>query len=172
MVLIAGALPLAWLLSVTLTAGIQKIAHPAPRIGFLAQANDLAARLASGAIPAAEAAKTQVLIFNARLDAAVTALFMVLVVGFSRVFFGLKGWEFYIYNWAFWVKIGAFVAVGLLSIVPTARIVRWHQAARTDPAYEVPAAEVAHARRFVRAQGMVFVLIPIFAAVMARGIGL
>jgi len=76
---LAPALPLAWLLSVTMTAGWQKIAHPHPRIGFLAQANDLAARLASGAIPAERAGETSVLIFNARLDAAVTALFMLLV---------------------------------------------------------------------------------------------
>jgi carbon starvation protein len=76
---LAPALPLAWLLSVTMTAGWQKIWHPHPRIGFLAQANDLAARLASGAIPAEKSAETSVLIFNARLDAAVTALFMVLV---------------------------------------------------------------------------------------------
>jgi len=76
---LAPALPLAWLLAVTMTAGWQKIWHPQPRIGFLAQAQDLAARLASGAIPPEKAAETQVLIFNARLDAGVTALFMLLV---------------------------------------------------------------------------------------------
>src|SRR5262249_55140261 len=52
------ALPLAWLLSVTMTAGWQKISSPEPRIGFLAQASDLAARLASGAIPPERAAET------------------------------------------------------------------------------------------------------------------
>ncbi len=97
---------------------------------------------------------------------------LILVVGFSRVFFGLKGWEFYIYNWAFWVKIGAFVTVGLLSIMPTARIALWQRALRDDPAYAVPGTEIAHAQRFLRAQGAVFLLIPIFAAVMARGIGI
>jgi carbon starvation protein len=76
---LAPALPLAWLLTVTMTAGWQKIWSPEPRVGFLAQAQDLVGRLASGAIPPGKAAETQVLIFNARLDAAVTALFMVLV---------------------------------------------------------------------------------------------
>jgi carbon starvation protein len=76
---LAPALPLAWLLSVTMTAGWQKIWHPHPRIGFLAQAQDLAAKLASGAIPPEKIAETQVVIWNARLDAAVTGLFMVLV---------------------------------------------------------------------------------------------
>jgi carbon starvation protein len=76
---LAPALPLAWLLSVTMTAGWQKIWHPQPRIGFLAQAQDLAAKLAAGAIPPEKVAETQVVIWNARLDAAVTGLFMVLV---------------------------------------------------------------------------------------------
>jgi carbon starvation protein len=76
---LAPALPLAWLLTVTMTAGWQKIWSPHPRIGFLAQARDLAGRLGAGAIPPEKIAETQVVIFNARLDAAVTGLFMVLV---------------------------------------------------------------------------------------------
>jgi carbon starvation protein len=68
-----------WLLSVTITAGIQKIAHPDPRIGFLAQARDLASKLASGAIPPERADEIRVLIFNAQLDAAVTAVFLAVV---------------------------------------------------------------------------------------------
>jgi len=73
------ALPLAWLLVVTMSAGWQKIWHPSPRIGFLAQARDLAGKLAQGAIPPEKVAETQVVIFNAQLDAAVTGLFMLLV---------------------------------------------------------------------------------------------
>ncbi len=72
-------LPLSWLLAVTLTAGYQKIFSPDLRIGFLAHAGVLQGRLASGEIPVAKLAETQTLIFNDRLDAAVTGLFMVLV---------------------------------------------------------------------------------------------
>jgi carbon starvation protein len=71
--------PLTWLLTVTMTAGSQKIWHDDRRIGFLAQAEHLARQLAAGAIPAEKVAETQILIFNNRLDAAVTGLFMVLV---------------------------------------------------------------------------------------------
>ena len=73
-------LPLTWLLSVTLTAGYQKIFDADVRIGFLAHADLLRGRIAGGAIPAAKLAETQALIFNDRLDAAVTGLFMGLVV--------------------------------------------------------------------------------------------
>jgi carbon starvation protein len=75
----ATALPLCWLLSVTMTAGWQKILHPDRRIGFLAQADHLSAQLAAGGVPPEKVFETQQVIFNNRLDAAVTALFMALV---------------------------------------------------------------------------------------------
>jgi carbon starvation protein len=73
------ALPLTWLLSVTMTAGWQKIFHADRRVGFLAQADHLAAQLAAGAVPPEKVLETHAVIFNNRLDAALTALFMVLV---------------------------------------------------------------------------------------------
>jgi carbon starvation protein len=76
---LATALPLVWLLSVTMTAGWQKIFHADRRIGFLAQADFLSAQLAAGAIAPEKVLETQTVIFNNRLDAGVTALFMVLV---------------------------------------------------------------------------------------------
>jgi carbon starvation protein len=72
-------LPLLWLLCVTMTAGWQKLFHPDRRIGFLAQADALSAELAAGHVAAEQIAATQSVIFNNRLDAAATALFMVLV---------------------------------------------------------------------------------------------
>jgi carbon starvation protein len=75
----ATATPLAWLLTVTMTAGWQKIFHADPRIGFLAQAEALSRKLADGLVPPEKLLETQTVIFNARLDAAVTALFMTLV---------------------------------------------------------------------------------------------
>src|SRR5213076_3279963 len=65
-------LPMAWLVVITMTASYQKIFDANPRIGFLAYANALAAQIASGKIPAEQIAETQRLIFNQRLDAAVT----------------------------------------------------------------------------------------------------
>jgi carbon starvation protein len=71
--------PLVWLVVVTFTASYQKIFSPLPRVGFLAQANQLEAALASGSIPAARIAEMQAVIFNARLDAVVCFIFVVLV---------------------------------------------------------------------------------------------
>ncbi len=60
--------PLAWLVTVTFTASWHKVFDPDPRIGFLAQARQLAA--ASG---------NARLIFNNRLDAVVTGILIVMV---------------------------------------------------------------------------------------------
>jgi carbon starvation protein len=64
-------LPLAWLVTVTYTASWHKVFDPNPRIGFLAQARALAAAPATSA--------TGQLIFNNRLDAALTAILVIMV---------------------------------------------------------------------------------------------
>lgn len=64
-------IPLLWLVLVTFTASWHKIFDPNPRIGFLAQANTLAAGAANSSIAR--------LVFNNRLDAAVTGLLVVMV---------------------------------------------------------------------------------------------
>jgi carbon starvation protein len=69
--------PLAWLVTVTFTAAWQKIFSPLPALGFLAQADRLEASLRAGT--AADPATTQTLIFNARLDALLCGVFLLLV---------------------------------------------------------------------------------------------
>jgi carbon starvation protein len=83
-------LPLAWLVVVTFTAAYQKIFSPFPRVGFLAQARALQAALDAGQIAVAKAAETKALIFNARLDAVVCAVFIVLVA--AILFDSLQLW--------------------------------------------------------------------------------
>ena len=73
------ATPLTWLLTVTMTAGWQKLFDPDRRIGFLAQAEHFANQLARGLVAPEKVHETQTLIWNARLDAGITGLFMVLV---------------------------------------------------------------------------------------------
>src|SRR6266850_92773 len=98
--------PLIWLLAVTMTAGVQKIFHSDPRIGFLAQASSLAEKqpaldqalnaaksaAAQAAIEAAQKAAhtNQVLRFNNILDAIVASAFLVLVAGV--VLLSLREW--------------------------------------------------------------------------------
>jgi carbon starvation protein len=75
-------LPLAWLATVTLTAGWQKVFSADPRLGFLSHARTIEAALAANTLPAGvaniEAARR--VIFNDRLDAVVALVFMAVVV--------------------------------------------------------------------------------------------
>ena len=57
----------------------QKLFSDAPRVGFLAQADQLQRALDAGSVAAAKVAETQTVIFNARLDAVVCGIFLVLV---------------------------------------------------------------------------------------------
>jgi carbon starvation protein len=85
-------MPLSWLVAVTFTASYHKIWDPDPRIGFLAHAR----LLATGATASAPA--TARLIFNDRLDAAVTGILILMIatvlvdslLEWSRVLLGQK----------------------------------------------------------------------------------
>lgn len=108
----------------------------------------------------------------ARVDAAYGLLAVaVLAAGFARVFAGDKPTDFYFDNPVFWAKLGAFATVGLLSIGPTIRYLRWRRAAAADDAAP-DAGEVTATRRTVGLELAIFAAIPALAAVMARGIGL
>jgi carbon starvation protein len=73
-------LPTAWLVTVTLTGSWQKVFHESPRIGFLAQAQALERQIEDGRVPAEKVSETRHVIFNNRLDAAVTGLLALLVL--------------------------------------------------------------------------------------------
>jgi carbon starvation protein len=73
-------IPMIALITITMTAGYQTVFDANPRIGFLSGANEFAAQIASGIIPSAKIAETQRLIFNLRLDAAVTLVLAVMIL--------------------------------------------------------------------------------------------
>jgi carbon starvation protein len=91
-------IPLIWLLAATMTAGVQKIWHTDPRIGFLAQATNLATKVPeletavaaaklTGDVKAIEAATNalaanRTMRFNNVLDAIVAGVFLTLVTAF------------------------------------------------------------------------------------------
>jgi carbon starvation protein len=85
--------PLIWLVSVTFTAGWQKMFADDPKLGFLAHANALENAIATGTIAAANLSQTRAVIFNERLDAVVCGVFLLLVtiimLDSLRVWYGL-----------------------------------------------------------------------------------
>jgi putative membrane protein len=103
-----------------------------------------------------------------RIDAAYGGVAMgIIVIGICRVIFGLRGWEYYVSNHAFWGKMVAFVIVGLLSIRPTMRILAW----RRSETGVVPEGEILAVRSWIKGEIFFLALVLVFAAAMARGIG-
>ncbi len=98
--------PLVWLVAVTFTAGVEKIFHSDPRIGFLAQAQMLAEKTpalqkeldnanAAGDVTAIDAAQkalraNHTLRFNNLLDAVVAGIFLALVI--AIIVLSLREW--------------------------------------------------------------------------------
>ncbi|HNR92442.1 MAG TPA: carbon starvation CstA family protein [Dokdonella sp.] len=84
------AMPTAWLLVCTLTAGWQKIFHDNPKIGFLATANRYSDALGRGEVlaPAKSVEEMGRIVFNNYINATLAGLFMLIVV--IVVVFGLR----------------------------------------------------------------------------------
>ena len=96
---------------------------------------------------------------------------LVIIAGVLRVIFGAVGWHYYVTNWVFWAKMGAFILIGVLSAPASVAIARWRKEAKALPAFEPPADGVARARTMMHVQFVVLAFIPAFAAAMARGYG-
>lgn len=107
------------------------------------------------------------------IDAAYGAMAgLVIVVGVLRVIFGDKGAEYYLHNWAFWLKMAAFLLVGLLSVPPTLAILGWRRQLKDNPGFTPDPLLVGRLRRFFAGEILAFAFIPAFAAAMARGYGI
>lgn len=94
-----------------------------------------------------------------------------LITGMLRLGFGAKGSDFYLSSWPIYVKVGLFIAVGLISIQPTMTFMRWKKSFDHDPAFRVGDEERRRVRKYLMIEVHLAALIPIFAVVMARGLG-
>lgn len=104
-----------------------------------------------------------------RLDGIYGALAsLVILVGVLRVIYGAKGSDFYLDNHWFWAKMFAFAVMGLLSIPPTLRLLRWRLALRSNAGFFPTPTEIGTVRRYMRFELILVVAVVAFAAAMAR----
>lgn len=96
---------------------------------------------------------------------------LALTTGLLRLFFGIKGSAFYVGNPVFWLKMSLFLAVGLISILPTLRFIRWSKELNANNATVIGDEEVTRTARIIYVELALLVLIPLMGALMARGIG-
>jgi putative membrane protein len=110
--------------------------------------------------------------FLPKIDAAygIVAI-LLLIVGYLRLRYGVKGFAFYSGNPVFWLKIAFFLATGLVSIMPTIAFIRWSRALKATSALPT-SVQWIRMRRFVTLELHLLAPVMVFAAIMARGIGL
>lgn len=96
---------------------------------------------------------------------------LLLVIGFARAIWAAKGWDYYSVNAMFWAKMATFLAIALLSARPTLAIIAWRRASLADAGFSPDPSHIQAVRRLLYAQAALFVLLPLFAAAMARGYG-
>ena len=94
----------------------------------------------------------------------------VLATGIARTVWGVKGMGWYWSNPLLHAKVTLFVVIGLMSIVPTVRFLRWRKALRTTGALP-PEAALRSTRRLVMVEAHLLALIPLLAVFLARGVG-
>ena len=125
---------------------------------------------------------TEAMMMRATLDAAAVRLLgrvdiwylgaaiAVLATGFLRLMFGAKGPDFYLTAWPIYAKVGLFVLVGVISVGPTIRFVRWRRMFERDAAWRVPDDERKATRRTIMIEMHIGALIPLVAVIMSRGL--
>jgi len=99
------------------------------------------------------------------------AVIAIIATGLLRVYFFAKGVAFYRDSEMFWIKMALFVVVGLLSLPPTFAFIATRRSAAGRDADLAPE-RFRRIRSFVVAELCVFALIPLAAAMMARGLAL
>jgi putative membrane protein len=92
----------------------------------------------------------------------------VLLTGIARTWWGIKGTAWYWHQPLLHVKLGLFIAIGLLSIKPTIMYARWRKDLRANAALPSEA-DVRTARKWVMIQAHIIAVIPLAAVFLARG---
>ena len=97
---------------------------------------------------------------------------VILVVGLARVFHFEKGKEFYFANPFFHAKLGLFVLIGLLSIYPTVRFIKWGAQTKQGLPPVVTQHEYKTIKALLSVQLVLLIGMAFCASFMARGIGM
>ena len=82
-----------------------------------------------------------------------------------------KGSAYYLSNPLFHAKIGLFALVGLLSLYPTLTFLAWRTGLRQQQAPQIAPDKARMVTMIIRVELLGLLLIPLLAALMARGVG-
>jgi putative membrane protein len=94
-----------------------------------------------------------------------------IAIGALRVFVYEKGASYYLHSTPFLIKIGTFLLVALLSIVPTVEFLSWAKQIRQGKLPAVDPARRDKLRMLIYAELVGVMIILLNAALMAKGVG-
>jgi putative membrane protein len=100
------------------------------------------------------------------LGIAAGALF---IIGLLRVFYFEKGADYYFHSHAFMAKFSIFIAIGLLSIIPTLEFLSWNKSLRAGEVPAVSARKLRLVTAVIHGELLSIAIILLCAAIMARG---
>ncbi len=92
----------------------------------------------------------------------------ILITGILRVIYFGKGTEYYLHNPFFWVKIGIFIIISLLSLYPTITFILWFKDFQQKQPPSLELSKVNRISWLIKGELLGFILIPLSAAIMAR----
>ncbi len=92
-----------------------------------------------------------------------------LLVGLLRVFVFEKGGDYYFSSLAFIIKLGVFLGVGALSLMPTLEFLSWRKALRAGAMPDIPEKRLRMIQGTIHGEMMAIVVILLCAAIMAKG---
>ena len=92
-----------------------------------------------------------------------------LIVGLLRVFYFEKSADYYFHSHAFMTKFTVFIAVALLSIIPTIEFLSWRKVVKKGQVPAVSERKLRFIRKIIHCELAAVVIILLCAAIMARG---
>tara|TARA_B100000609_G_scaffold190175_1_gene177822 strand:- start:137 stop:472 length:336 start_codon:yes stop_codon:yes gene_type:complete len=96
----------------------------------------------------------------------------ILITGILRVRYFGQGGEFYLNNPIFWFKVTLYIIIGLLSLYPTTTYILWAIPLSKNELPNISTNLVKRFKFIISTELIGFAVIPFFATLMARGIGL
>lgn len=96
---------------------------------------------------------------------------VVLFSGLARGLWYGKGLDYYLSNSLFHAKVGLFILVGLISIVPTFVFLNWRNSLKAGEVPQVSHRQGRWVTRVIRLELLLLLIIPLLAVLMARGHG-
>lgn len=97
---------------------------------------------------------------------------VVLATGLLRMLVYGKGVDYYLSNPWFHVKLTLFVVLGVLSIWPTVRFLKWKREIVEEKILEIGNKKYGNTMLLIRIELFIAAIIPFLAVMMARGYGM